>query len=67
MLLPRIFYSCCLKLPEKTMHTHRLQLPKHQHFLDEKRHDPVTGDKFQEGDELVFCANSGSDFPKNLK
>jgi len=44
------------------MHTHRLQLPKHQHFLDEKRHDPITGDKFQEGDEVVFCAGCNSAF-----
>jgi hypothetical protein len=47
------------------MHTHRLKLPTHEAFLQEKRHDPVTGDAFREGDEVVFCASCRSAFLKS--
>jgi len=47
------------------MHTHRLKLPIHEAFLREERHDPVTGDAFREGDEVVFCASCRSAFLKS--
>ncbi len=34
------------------------------HFLDEKRKDPITGDGFEIGDEIVFCAECKSAFLK---
>jgi len=47
------------------MHTHHLKLPTHEAFLCEERHDPVTGDAFREGDEVVFCASCRSAFLKS--
>jgi hypothetical protein len=35
---------------------------KHKDFLSEERKDPVTGDSFREGDEIVFCKSCGSAF-----
>jgi len=46
----------------KKVHTHRLNAKQHTHFLKEERHDPVTGDSFFEGEEVVFCAVCGSAF-----
>lgn len=47
------------------MHTHIIQNPKHQAFLNENRSDPITGDAIQEGDEIVFCAVCKSAFLKD--
>lgn len=44
------------------MHTHRIENPKHQAFLNENRSDPITGDAIQEGDKIVFCAVCKSAF-----
>ena len=35
---------------------------KHTHFLEENRQDPITGDSFQLGDKIVFCAECKSAF-----
>ncbi|WP_338790401.1 hypothetical protein [Bernardetia sp. MNP-M8] len=35
---------------------------KQTHFLDENRQDPITGDGFEIGDEIVFCAECKSAF-----
>ncbi len=32
------------------------------HFLQENRQDPITGDSFSLGDEIVFCAECKSAF-----
>ena len=45
------------------MKTHHIDL-KHHYFLLEKRRDPVTGEVFQEGNEVVFCARCKSAFLK---
>ncbi|AFM05177.1 hypothetical protein Fleli_2824 [Bernardetia litoralis DSM 6794] len=37
---------------------------KQAHFLKENRQDPITGDSFQMGDEIVFCAECKSAFLK---
>ncbi|AFM05175.1 hypothetical protein Fleli_2822 [Bernardetia litoralis DSM 6794] len=37
---------------------------KKAHFLKENRQDPITGDSFQMGDEIVFCAECKSAFLK---
>ncbi|WP_338766145.1 hypothetical protein WAF17_03200 [Bernardetia sp. ABR2-2B] len=34
------------------------------HFLEENRQDPITGDDFSIGDEIVFCASCKSAFLK---
>ncbi|WP_338764996.1 hypothetical protein WAF17_00745 [Bernardetia sp. ABR2-2B] len=34
------------------------------HFLEENRQDPITGDSFSLGDEIVFCASCKSAFLK---
>ena len=34
------------------------------HFLQENRQDPITGDEFSLGDEIVFCASCKSAFLK---
>ncbi len=47
------------------MHTHIIQNPRHQAFLNENRSDPITGDAIQEGDEIVFCAVCKSAFLKD--
>ncbi|WP_338762921.1 hypothetical protein WAF17_18580 [Bernardetia sp. ABR2-2B] len=47
------------------MHTHIIQKPRHQAFLDENRSDPITGDDIKEGDEIVFCAICKSAFLKD--
>lgn len=47
------------------MHTHIIQNPRHQLFLDENRSDPITGDDIKEGDEIVFCAVCKSAFLKD--
>lgn len=44
------------------MHTHIIQTPKHQAFLNENRSDPITGDDIKEGDKIVFCAVCKSAF-----
>ncbi len=42
-----------------------LILTKNQtHFLQENRQDPITGDSFSLGDEIVFCAECKSAFLK---
>ena len=35
------------------------------HFLEENRHDPISGDSFSIGDEIVFCAVCKSAFLKD--
>ncbi|WP_375562618.1 hypothetical protein ACE193_08755 [Bernardetia sp. OM2101] len=47
------------------MHTHIIQNPRHQTFLNENRSDPITGDDIKEGDEIVFCAVCKSAFLKD--
>jgi hypothetical protein len=47
------------------MHTHIIQNPRHQAFLNENRSDPITGDDIQEGDEIIFCAVCKSAFLKD--
>jgi hypothetical protein len=44
------------------MHTHLIQNPRHQSFLNENRSDPITGDVIKEGDEIIFCAVCKSAF-----
>ncbi|WP_291727831.1 hypothetical protein [Bernardetia sp.] len=44
------------------MHTHIIQSPRHQAFLNENRSDPITGDDIKEGDKIVFCAVCKSAF-----
>jgi hypothetical protein len=44
------------------MHTHIIQNPRHQAFLNENRSDPITGDSIKEGDKIVFCAICKSAF-----
>lgn len=44
------------------MHTHIIQIPRHQAFLNENRSDPITGDSIKEGDEIIFCAICKSAF-----
>lgn len=46
------------------MHTHffTLDAQRHVDFLNEQRHDPVTGEVLRAGDEVAFCASCGSAF-----
>ena len=46
------------------MNTHKIQQYKHRSFLQENRQDPITGDSFSIGDEIVFCAECKSAFLK---
>ncbi len=49
----------------RSINSHHIKEEKHQHFLLEKRNDPVTGDCFLEGDEVVFCSSCKSAFLKD--
>jgi len=44
------------------MHIHTLHARTHASFLESQRHDPITGDAFKAGDEVVFCASCRSAF-----
>jgi uncharacterized RDD family membrane protein YckC len=44
------------------LHIHTIDAYKHRHFLAEERTDPITGDDFQAGDKVVFCAACKSAF-----
>jgi hypothetical protein len=46
------------------IHSHRLtsKNKKHNHFLEEERKDPITGDKIVEGNEIVLCGACKSAF-----
>lgn len=46
----------------KKVHIHTLSAKQHAYFLAQERHDPVTGDSFFVGEEVVFCAVCGSAF-----
>jgi hypothetical protein len=39
------------------MNIFTLDNEKHARFLQEQRHDPITGEKFHAGDRIVFCAS----------
>lgn len=41
---------------------HKLQVEKHQFFLDQNRKDPITGDVIQANDTVVICAVCKSAF-----
>ncbi|WP_291727180.1 hypothetical protein [Bernardetia sp.] len=43
-------------------HKHKLQVKKHQFFLEQNRKDPITGDSIQENDTIVICAVCKSAF-----
>ena len=49
----------------KSFNSYHITKEKHQHFLSEQRNDPVTGDSFSEGDEVVFCSVCKSAFLKD--
>ncbi len=49
----------------KSLNSYQITLEKHKHFLLEERNDPVTGDSFLEGDEVVFCSVCKSAFLKD--
>jgi len=44
------------------MHIFSLNPKKHADFLKQERKDPITGDAFKAGDEVVFCAACRSAF-----
>ncbi len=49
----------------RSVNSHHIKEQNHQHFLLEERNDPVTGDSFLEGDEVVFCSVCKSAFLKD--
>ncbi|WP_375560050.1 hypothetical protein ACE193_20380 [Bernardetia sp. OM2101] len=49
----------------RSINSYQIREEKHQHFLLEERNDPVTGDSFSEGDEVVFCSVCKSAFLKD--
>lgn len=49
----------------RSVNSYQITEEKHQHFLLEDRNDPVTGDSFAEGDEVVFCSVCKSAFLKD--
>lgn len=49
----------------KSINSYQIKEEKHHHFLLEDRNDPVTGDSFSEGDEVVFCSACKSAFLKD--
>ncbi len=49
----------------RSVNSYQIEEEKHKHFLLEKRNDPVTGDSFLEGDEVVFCSTCKSAFLKD--
>ncbi|AFM05440.1 hypothetical protein Fleli_3100 [Bernardetia litoralis DSM 6794] len=49
----------------RSINSYQIKEDKHQHFLLEERNDPVTGDSFLEGDEVVFCSVCKSAFLKD--
>jgi hypothetical protein len=49
----------------RSLNSYQITEEKHQHFLLEERNDPVTGDSFSEGDEVVFCSVCKSAFLKD--
>jgi len=46
-------------------HFFTLDAQRHADFLNEQRHDPVTGDRLHIGDEVAFCAHCKSAFLKS--
>jgi len=44
------------------LHIHTLSGIQHRDFLSEERHDPITGDAFQVGQKIVFCASCKAAF-----
>ncbi|WP_338766220.1 hypothetical protein WAF17_03345 [Bernardetia sp. ABR2-2B] len=49
----------------RSVNSYHIKEESHQHFLLENRNDPVTGDNFSEGDEVVFCSVCKSAFLKD--
>ncbi|WP_338815793.1 hypothetical protein V9L05_22615 (plasmid) [Bernardetia sp. Wsw4-3y2] len=49
----------------RSVNSYQIREESHQHFLLEDRNDPVTGDSFSEGDEVVFCSVCKSAFLKD--
>ncbi|WP_291725880.1 hypothetical protein [Bernardetia sp.] len=49
----------------RSVNSYKISDTEHQHFLLENRNDPVTGDSFLEGDEVVFCSVCKSAFLKD--
>lgn len=49
----------------RSLNSYQITEEKYQHFLLEERNDPVTGDSFFEGDEVVFCSICKSAFLKD--
>jgi hypothetical protein len=49
----------------RSLNSYQIREEKHYHFLLEERNDPVTGDRFSEGDEVVFCSVCKSAFFKD--
>ncbi|PIY07638.1 MAG: hypothetical protein COZ18_16415 [Flexibacter sp. CG_4_10_14_3_um_filter_32_15] len=49
----------------RSVNSYQIREDRHQHFLLEERNDPVTGDSFSEGDEVVFCSVCKSAFLKD--
>lgn len=49
----------------RSINSYQIIEEKHKHFLLEERNDPVTGDSFLEGDEVVFCSVCKSAFLKD--
>ena len=49
----------------RSINSYPITKEKHAHFLLEDRNDPVTGDSFSEGDEVVFCSVCKSAFLKD--
>ena len=49
----------------RSINSYRIKEDEHEHFLLQNRNDPVTGDNFVEGDEVVFCSVCKSAFLKD--
>ena len=49
----------------RSVNSYQISEEEHYHFLLEERNDPVTGDSFSEGDEVVFCSVCKSAFLKD--
>ncbi|MEM6298575.1 MAG: hypothetical protein AAF740_07805, partial [Bacteroidota bacterium] len=50
----RIFYM--------PTYPHTIRLPNHETFLEQGRSDPITGERLEVGDQVVFCAGCRSAF-----
>ncbi|WP_338792882.1 hypothetical protein [Bernardetia sp. MNP-M8] len=44
------------------LYIHTLQKKLHDNFIEQKRNDPISGDKLQENDQIVICATCKSAF-----